>query len=104
MKFVCFEYMRFERYMELTQEERTELEEASVAYDKRLHTDGVLVDAVLLATEKLFVPSEGQGGEDLVGYLVVEADSPEDARRIAEGIPMLKHGRVEIRGVQASYS
>ncbi len=32
MKFVCFEYKHFELYIELAQEERTTLEETSVAY------------------------------------------------------------------------
>ena len=104
MKFVCFEYMSIERYMELSPEERAALEEASIAYDKRLDGDGVLVDAVLLGTERLLVPPDSRGGENIVGYLVVEAEGPEEARRIAEGIPMVRFGRVEVREVQASYS
>ena len=104
MMFVCLEYLNMERCGTLSEEERSALEYDSVAYDQKLTEQGILVDAVLLASDKTTVPADANIRENLVGYLVVRTDSLGEAQKIAEGIPMVSYGRVEIRPVVSSLS
>ncbi|MEL6221960.1 MAG: YciI family protein [Cyanobacteria bacterium J06627_8] len=104
MTFVCLEYLSMERCDALSEEERSALEHDSVAYDQELAEQGVLADAVLLAPDKTTVPADANIRENLVGYLIIRVDSLKEAQKIAERIPIVSYGRVEVRPVISSLS
>ena len=112
MNYVCLVYGE-EKYIEaLDKQGLAELDRRSVAYDKSIERAGKLVIAQALQSVKTSMTVRKRSGkvvvtdgpfaetkEQLLGFVMLEAASLEEALEIAGGIPIAEWGTIEVRGV-----
>ena len=110
MKFICLVYAEPGFVSRLSPEERAALDRDSLAYDRWLAEHGHFIAASALQGVATASTIRVRGGkpvtldgpfaetkEVLCGFIFVEAADKAEARRLAEGIPMARHGTIEVR-------
>ena len=109
MNYVCLVYGE-ENYLDaLSKEGLAELDRRSVAYDKSIEKAGKLVIAQALQSVKTSMTVRKRSGkvvttdgpfaetkEQLLGFVMLEAESLEEALEIAGGIPIAEWGTIEV--------
>ena len=112
MNYVCLVYGE-ENYIDaLSKEGLAELDRRSVAYDKSIEKAGKLVIAQALQSVKTsttirkrsvkVVTTDGpfaETKEQLLGFVMLEAESLDEALKIAGDIPIAEWGSIEVRAV-----
>ena len=101
-----------EVFSRLSDAEKRELDIASTGYDRELERSGNLVRAQALQGPDSAVLVRVRDGkisttdgpfletkEQLGGFILIEARDLNDAIRIAGGIPLAKHGTIEVRPI-----
>jgi len=112
MNYVCLVYGEESHLRGLGRKGLAELDRRSVAYDKSIEKVGKLVVAQALQSVTTSTTVRKRSGkvvmtdgpfaetkEQLLGFLMIEADSREDALEIASGIPIAEWGTIEVRAV-----
>ncbi|ANN56230.1 dehydrogenase [Mesorhizobium sp. SEMIA 3007] len=112
MKYVCLVYGEEKDLYALTVERGAKLDADSLAYDRSLDQEGKLIIAQALQsvrTSKSVRRREGkrlvtdgpfaETKEQLLGFVMVEADTLDEALDIAAGIPLAELGTVEVRAI-----
>lgn len=110
MKYACLVYCEPDALKHLSPEARVALDRDSQAYDRHLMDAGHFIAASALqpvATASTIRVRDGKTSmtdgpfaetkEVLAGFIFIEAADMDEARRIAAGIPMARHGSVEVR-------
>ena len=110
MKYICLVYAEPGFYGRLSPEEQASLDRDSLAYDRRLQASGHFIAASALQPVATASTIRVRGGkvmvtdgpfaetkEVLCGFVFVEAADLAEARRLAEAIPMARHGSIEVR-------
>ncbi len=110
MKYICLVYAEPGALSGLSPEEKTALDRDSLAYDRALEAGGHFLAASALQGVNTASTIRVRGGGVLVsdgpfaetkavlcGFIFIEAADIEDAKRIAAGIPMARHGAIEVR-------
>jgi hypothetical protein len=110
MKFICLVYAEPNALSGLSPAEKSELDRDSLAYDQELEAAGHFIAASALQSVKTARTVRVRGGKPLVtdgpfaetkevlcGFIFVEAADSDEARRIAERIPMARYGSIEVR-------
>jgi hypothetical protein len=110
MKYICLVYAEPGALSGLSLEEKTALDRDSLAYDKELEAGGHFLAASALQAVTTASTIRVRGGgvlvsdgpfaetkEVLCGFIFIEAADIEAAKRIAAGIPMARHGAIEVR-------
>ena len=112
MNYVCLVYGE-ESYIEaLGKEGLAELDRRSVAYDKSVEKTGKLVIAQALQSVKTSTTIRKRSGkvvatdgpfaetkEQLLGFVMLDVESLEEALEIAGKIPIAEWGTIEVRAV-----
>jgi hypothetical protein len=112
MNYVCLVYGE-ENYIDaLSKDGLAELDRRSVAYDKSLEKAGKLVIAQALQSVKTSMTVRKRSGkvvvtdgpfaetkEQLLGFVMLEAESLDEALKIAGDIPIAEWGTIEVRAV-----
>lgn len=112
MNYVCLVYGE-ESYIEaLGKEGLAELDRRSVAYDKSVEKAGKLVIAQALQSVKTSTTIRKRSGkvvatdgpfaetkEQLLGFVMLDVESLEEALEIAGKIPIAEWGTIEVRAV-----
>jgi hypothetical protein len=112
MNYVCLVYGE-ENYIDaLSKDGSAELDRRSVAYDKSLEEAGKLVIAQALQSVKTSMTVRKRSGkvvvtdgpfaetkEQLLGFVMLEAESLDEALKIAGDIPIAEWGTIEVRAV-----
>jgi hypothetical protein len=112
MNYVCLVYGE-ENYIDaLSKEGLADLDRRSVAYDKSIEKAGKLVMAQALQSVKTSMTVRKRSGkvvatdgpfaetkEQLLGFVMLEAESLDEALAIAGDIPIAEWGSVEVRAV-----
>jgi hypothetical protein len=112
MNYVCLVYGE-ESYIDaLSKEGLAELDRRSVAYDKSIEKAGKLVIAQALQSVKTSMTVRKRSGkvvvtdgpfaetkEQLLGFVLLEAESLDEALQIAGDIPIAEWGTIEVRAV-----
>lgn len=110
MKYACLVYCEPDALKRLSPEAKAALDHDSQAYDRQLMDAGHFIAASALqpvgtactirvrdgntsTTDGPFAETK----EVLAGFIFIEAADMDEARRIASGIPMARHGSVEVR-------
>ena len=112
MKYVCLVYGEEKDLYALTAERGAKLDADSLAYDRSLDQEGKLIIAQALQsvrTSKSVRRREGkrlvtdgpfaETKEQLLGFVMVEADNLDEALDIAAGIPLAELGTIEVRAI-----
>ena len=112
MKYVCLVYGEEKDLYALTVERGAKLDADSLAYDRSLDQEGKLIIAQALQsvrTSKSVRRREGkrlvtdgpfaETKEQLLGFVMVEADNLDEALDIAAGIPLAEIGTIEVRAI-----
>lgn len=110
MKFICLVYAEPDAVSRLTALERAALDSDSLAYDRKLEAEGAYVLASALRgvnTARTVRVRQGkplvldgpfaETKEVLCGFVFIEAVDADAAMQIAGGIPMARHGTIEVR-------
>ena len=110
MKFICLVYAEPDALSGLSPAEKSELDRDSLAYDQELEANGRFIAASALQSVKTARTVRVRAGKPLVtdgpfaetkevlfGFIFIEVADDEEARRIAEGIPMARYGSIEVR-------
>lgn len=112
MNYVCLVYGE-EKYLQaLSQEELAELDRGSIAHDKSIEEAGKLVVAQALQSTSMSTTIRKRNGkvvmmdgpfaetrEQLLGFVMIDTDSREEALEIASEIPIAEWGAIEVRSV-----
>ena len=112
MNYVCLVYGEENHLRALSKEGLADLDRRSVAYDKSIEEAGKLVIAQALQSVKTSMIVRKRSGkvvvtdgpfaetkEQLLGFVMLEAESLDEALRIAGGIPIAEWGTIEVRAV-----
>lgn len=112
MRYVCLVYGEESLLHALTPEGLARLDAASIAYDRALADSGKLLIAEALQSVRTSKTVRRRGGkvivtdgpfaetkDQLLGFLMVEADSLDEALAIAGAVPLAGMGSIEIRPV-----
>lgn len=112
MQYVCLVYGEESHIHALDKQGLAELDRRSVAYDRSIADAGKLVIAQALqstSTAKSVRKRKGkvtmtdgpfaETKEQLLGFVMLEADSLQEALEIAGGIPIAEFGTIEVRAV-----
>ncbi|BAV48773.1 YCII-like protein [Mesorhizobium loti] len=112
MKYVCLVYGEEKDLYALTAERGAKLDADSLAYDRSLDQESKLIIAQALQsvrTSKSVRRREGkrlvtdgpfaETKEQLLGFVMVEADNLDEALDIAAGIPLAEIGTIEVRAI-----
>lgn len=112
MKYVCLVYGAEKDLYALTAERGAKLNADSLAYDRTLDQQGKLIVAEALQSVTSARTVRRRGGkrlvvdgpfaetkEQLLGFIMVEAGTLDEALDIAAGIPLAEIGTVEVRAV-----
>lgn len=91
---------------------KVQLDIDSIGYDRELEANGNLVHAQALQSADTAVLVRVRDGkvsttdgpfietkEQLAGFILIEARDLNDAIRIASGIPLARHGTIEVRAI-----
>jgi hypothetical protein len=110
MKYICLVYAEPGALSGLSPQEKTALDRDSLAYDQVLEAGGHFLAASALQGVDTASTIRVRGGgvlvsdgpfaetkEVLCGFIFIEAADIEEAKRIAAGIPMARHGAIEVR-------
>jgi len=110
MKYACLVYCEPHALAGLSADEKAALDRDSMAYDEKLMREGHFIAASALqgvSTASTIRVRDGKMSmtdgpfaetkEVLAGFIFIEAADMDEARRIAAGIPMARHGSVEVR-------
>ncbi len=110
MKYICLVYAEPGALSGLTAAEKTALDRDSLAYDQALMARGQFLTASALQGVETASTIRVRGGgvlvsdgpfaetkEVLCGFIFIEAADMEEAKRIGAGIPMARHGTIEVR-------
>jgi hypothetical protein len=110
VKFACLVYAVPGALSVLNAEEKAALDRDSLAYDRDLQARGHFLAASALQGVDTASTIRVRGGgvltsdgpfaetkEVLCGFIFIEAADMETAKRIAAGIPMARHGTIEVR-------
>jgi hypothetical protein len=112
VKFLCLIYLSQQRMDALTPEEQRDLDRRSSAFDRQLEASGKLlgalpleapqkavtlrrVDGRLTQTEGPYVETK----EHLGGWIILDVANIDEALAIAQEIPVVRYGSVEVRPV-----
>lgn len=112
MKYVCLVYAEPVAFERLSKDEQKTLDRDSLAYDKELERGGHYIVANALQSvdtavtvrvrDKRISRTDGpfaETKEHLCGFILIEAADPDEAVRLASGIPMARLGSIEVRPV-----
>jgi hypothetical protein len=112
MNYVCLVYGEENYLKALSKEGLAELDRRSVAHDKSIEKAGKLVIAQALQSVKTsktvrkrkgkVVTTDGpfaETKEQLLGFVMLEAESLDEALKIAGDIPIAEWGTIEVRAV-----
>ena len=112
MKYVCLVYGEEKDLYALTPERSAKLDADSLAYDRSLDQQGKLIIAQALQSVKTSKSVRRRKGkrlvidgpftetkEQLLGFVMIEADTLEEALDIAAGIPLAELGTIEVRAI-----
>ncbi|QKC87990.1 YciI family protein [Mesorhizobium sp. NZP2234] len=112
MKYVCLVYGEEKDLHALTVERGARLDADSLAYDRSLDKQGKLIIAQALQSVKTSKSVRRRRGkrlvtdgpfaetkEQLLGFVMVEADTLEEALDIAADIPLAELGTIEVRAI-----
>lgn len=112
MQYVCLVYGEENHLRGLSKEELADLDRCSVAYDQSVEKAGKLVMAQALQSVKTATTIRKRSGkvvttdgpfaetkEQLLGFVMLDAASREEALEIAAGIPIAQWGSIEVRAV-----
>jgi hypothetical protein len=110
MKYACLVYCVPGTLSKLSPEEQAALDRDSLEYDRKLEREGHYIVASALqgtGTATTIRVRDGKASmtdgpfaetkEVLCGFIFIEAANMDEARRIATGIPMARHGSIEVR-------
>lgn len=112
MKYVCLVYGEEKDLHALTVERGAKLDADSLAYDRSLDQQGKLIIAQALQSVKSSKSVRRRKGkrlvtdgpfaetkEQLLGFVMIEADNLEEALDIAADIPLAELGTIEVRAI-----
>lgn len=112
MQYVCLVYGEEKDLHALTPEGSAKLDADSLAYDRSLAERGLLVVAQALQSVKTAKTVRWRKGkrlvtdgpfaetkEQLLGFVMIEAGTLEEALDIAAGIPLAEMGTIEVRAI-----
>lgn len=112
MKYVCLVYGEEKHLHAMTPERQAKLDADSMAYDRSLDQQGKLIIAQALQSVKTSKTVRRRQGkrlitdgpfaetkEQLLGFVMIEADTLEQALEIAGKIPLAEIGTVEVRAI-----
>jgi hypothetical protein len=112
MKYVCLVYGEEKDLHALTVERGAKLDADSLAYDMSLDQQGKLIIAQALQSVKTSKSVRRRKGkrlvtdgpfaetkEQLLGFVMIEADTLEEALDIAADIPLAELGTIEVRAI-----
>ena len=112
MNYVCLVYGEENYINALSKEGLAELDRRAVAYDKGIEKAGKLIIAQALQSVKTSKSVRKRKGkvvltdgpfaetkEQLLGFVMVEAESLDEALDIASGCPIAEWGTIEVRAV-----
>lgn len=112
MKYVCLVYGEEKDLHALTAEGSAKLDADSLAYDRSLDQQGKLIVAQALQSVKTSKSVRRRKGkrlvtdgpfaetkEQLLGFVMIEADNLDEALEIAGNIPLAELGTIEVRAI-----
>ncbi|ESW95327.1 dehydrogenase [Mesorhizobium sp. LSJC268A00] len=112
MKYVCLVYGEEKDLHAMTPERLAKLDADSMAYDRSLDQQGKLIIAQALQSVKTSKTVRRRQGkrlitdgpfaetkEQLLGFVMIEADTLEQALAIAGEIPLAEIGMIEVRAI-----
>ncbi|ESY49641.1 MULTISPECIES: YciI family protein [unclassified Mesorhizobium] len=112
MKYVCLVYGEEKDLHAMTPERLAKLDADSMAYDRSLDQQGKLIIAQALQSVKTSKTVRRRQGkrlitdgpfaetkEQLLGFVMIEADTLEQALEIAGKIPLAEIGTIEVRAI-----
>ncbi|WP_027169078.1 YciI family protein [Mesorhizobium sp. WSM3224] len=112
MKYVCLVYGEEKDLYAMTPERLAKLDADSIAYDKSVERSGKLIIAQALqsvATSKSVRRRNGkrlvtdgpfaETKEQLLGFVMIEAENLDEALEIAGNIPLAEIGTIEVRAI-----
>ncbi|TRC96428.1 YciI family protein [Mesorhizobium sp. WSM4303] len=112
MKYVCLVYGEEKDLHAMTPQRLAKLDADSMAYDRSLDQQGKLIIAQALQSVKTSKTVRRRQGkrlitdgpfaetkEQLLGFVMIEADDLEEALEIAGEIPLAEIGTIEIRAI-----
>jgi hypothetical protein len=112
VQYLCLVYFEPAALDRMSGDERRTLDRDSLNYDDELRKSGHYVHSSALQSvanavtvrvrDKRISSSDGpfaETKEHLGGFILIEAASMDEAARLASGIPMAKHGSVEVRPI-----
>ena len=112
MKFLCIVCFAPEVIDQVGPDEWSRIGRDSMAYDQDLERRGHFIDANALQSAQTATTVRSRNGEMLVtdgpfaetkehiaGYILIDAESREQAQRLAADIPLARLGSVEVRPV-----
>jgi hypothetical protein len=112
MKYLCIVHVDYDLFPSMSKDEIVELEKSNLAYDAELMARGQLLTGhgleppesglVVKVRNGEMSMNEGpisEAKEQMAGFLLVEARDMNEAIGIAAGIPLAKHGHIELRPV-----
>lgn len=112
MKYLCLVYHEEAALRALSAEDARKLDADSLAYDRTLQKSGHLVAAEALQSVKTAKVVRRRKGkvlvtdgpfaetkEQLLGFVLVEADDLEKALALAADIPLAEMGMIEVRAI-----
>lgn len=110
MKYICLVYAEPGALSGLSPAEKDALDRDSIAYDRELEARGHFLAASALQAVDTATTIRVRGGRTLIsdgpfaetkevlcGFLFIQAAYAEEAKRIAAGVPMARHGTIEVR-------
>lgn len=112
MKYMCLVYGEEKDLHALSDEGQKKLDASSLAYDRSLQASGRFIAAEVLQSAKSVKSVRRRKGktlvtdgpfaetkEQLLGFILVEANNLDEALEIAAGIPLAEIGTIEVRGI-----
>lgn len=112
MRYLCLVYHEEEQLRCLSRDEAAKLDADSLAYNKVLEKSGHLVATDALQSVKTAKTVKRRKGkmlvtdgpfaetkEQLLGFVMIEAGSLEEALELASNIPLASMGQVEVRAI-----
>jgi hypothetical protein len=112
MRYLCLVYFEPEALSALSRDEKTKLDQDSLAYDEELNRTGNYIVAEALdrtATARTVRVRRGKVSstdgpfaetkEVLGGFILIEATNMDQAVNLAAGIPLAKLGSIEVRPI-----
>ncbi|RUW28297.1 YciI family protein [Mesorhizobium sp. M4B.F.Ca.ET.215.01.1.1] len=112
MRYVCLVYGEEQSLYALTPEGSAKLDADSLAYDRSLDQQGKLIIAQALQSVKTSKSVRRRHGkrlvtdgpfaetkEQLLGFVMIEAETLDEALEIAGDIPLAELGTIEVRAI-----